>query len=122
MPIGRPLRIDVQAALIRQHGERTLLEIEQCDAPLRKAQIREAAGVAAVTRKRDHLPVRRPLRLEIPVAIVREALEMTRGDVDGIEVGEATVASAEYDELAVRGPARTGDALERQIEALRLLA
>src|SRR6476646_5048228 len=47
---------------------------------------------------------------------------MTRGDVDNVKIGEATVAAAEDNALAVRRPARPGDALERQIEALGLLA
>ena len=55
--IGRPLGVDVQAGLPREHGHRPLLQIEHGDAPFGESQVGEAGAVASITREGDHRAV-----------------------------------------------------------------
>ena len=72
LAVGRPLRVQVQARLPRQHRDRARRDVEQRDAPRLESQSVEARAVA-IAGERDRLAVGRPLRLEIAEPVVRSA-------------------------------------------------
>jgi hypothetical protein len=73
--VGRPLRIDVESGLTRQHRRRSGREIEQRDLPRLEVQVGEARAVA-IAGEGDRPAVGRPLRLQVAELVVRQLLEV----------------------------------------------
>ena len=82
---------------------------------MREPEHLEIGASAAIGGERDAASVGRPLGLQVAVAVVRQAAEVRAVHVHDVQIGDAALATAEGDALAVRRPCRPGDALEPQV-------
>jgi hypothetical protein len=103
--VGRELRIDVLGA-----GEDLqLFNVAGCHVHERQvhgsvAQLVEIGLPTAIGRERERLAVRRPRRMQLRIAVVRDLARALRLEVDQVQVADTAVEPADRDRGSVRTP------------------
>ncbi|MBV6521634.1 MAG: hypothetical protein MNPFHGCM_01778 [Gemmatimonadaceae bacterium] len=84
--VWRPLRVEVESVLLRQHVDPRCRDVHYCDSPRVEAERLEVGVASPISGEGNALPVRGPLRLQLTVLVVRQTPALAGGDVDDVEV------------------------------------
>ena len=88
----------------REDGDAAGRDVDGAELQRREGHRREVRLRAAVGGERDRAPVRRPVGLDVGVAIIRELANAARSTVDEIQIAQSARLAGEGDGLAVGRP------------------